>query len=458
MLAMINVAALGGVRNWPTIAELGLSSVFYILLGAICFFVPIGLIAAELATAWPKNGGVLAWVEEAFGHRWGFLAAWLLWSQSIVWYPTVLSFIAGTFAYVINPELASDRWYTLSVILLCLWGATLLNFLGMKVSGWFSSIGTVLGIFVPAFTIIFLGGLWFFSKNPLQVTLSWGHFIPSFQNINHLVFFAGVILSYTGIEMSAVHIKEMQNPQKDYPKAIFFSLLIFVAMTTFGVLAIVFVIDQHQISLTSGLMQTFTVFLNTFHFPKLIPLFASLVAFGALGSVATWLVGPTKAILASAEKGDLPPFFRQVNSHGMPKNLLLIQALAITFLCFIFLFMPTINSAYWMLSAFVVELYLLMYFLLCAAAIKLRYKYPSQIRPYKIPGGNLGIWIVAGLAFSSSLFAAIIGFFPPSDLSVGNHLFYICFLLFGVIFFCLCPSFILFFKKPSWNEKLKHEE
>src|SRR3989339_738315 len=102
-LAMINLAAVGAVKNWPVTAEFGFSSLFYLLFASIVFLVPVSLIAAELATAWPQAGGIFIWVKEAFGHRTGFLAIWLLWLENVLWYPTILSFISVTSAYIFNP-------------------------------------------------------------------------------------------------------------------------------------------------------------------------------------------------------------------------------------------------------------------------------------------------------------------------------------------------------------------
>jgi amino acid transporter len=72
MLTMINVATIGSIKNWPVTAEYGFASVFYFLFATLIFFIPVSLVAAELATGWPKTGGVFAWVKEAFGHRTGF--------------------------------------------------------------------------------------------------------------------------------------------------------------------------------------------------------------------------------------------------------------------------------------------------------------------------------------------------------------------------------------------------
>ena len=115
-LAMINLAAVGSFKNWPFIAEYGFSSIFYLLLATLIFFIPVSLVAAELATGWPKSGGVFVWVKEAFGHKTGFLAIWLLWIENAIWYPTLLSFIAATVAYIFDPALANNTTFTLSVI------------------------------------------------------------------------------------------------------------------------------------------------------------------------------------------------------------------------------------------------------------------------------------------------------------------------------------------------------
>ncbi len=119
--------------------------------------------------------------------------------------------------------------------------------------------------------------------------------------------------------------------------------------------------------------------------------------------------------------------------------------------------MPTVSAAFWILSAIVAQLYLLMYILLFAAAIKLRYKKPKIDRPYKIPGGKAGIWIVSGVGILSSAFALVIGFFPPSQIQTGSVAFYVSFLVLGIIVACFAPSIILLFQKPNWKKQLEHE-
>ncbi len=454
-LAMINVAAIGTVKNWPLIAEYGFSSIFFYILAALAFFLPVSLVSAELATGWPKLGGIFVWVKEAFGHRTGFLAIWLLWFENVIWYPTVLSFVAATIAYIFDPVLANSRIYTGAMVLILYWLATIANLRGMRLSSWISTGSVIIGSFLPAIIIIGLGAGWFFSGKPMQISFSWQTLLPEPGTLQPWIILTGVLLTLAGMEMSAVHARDVENPQKNYPRAIFLSFALIVGLTLLGVLSIAMVIPKEKISLVAGSLQAFCTFVESGSFCFLIPLIAICIALGALGSVSTWVIGPSRGLLAAAQSGDLPPFFRRTNSHGMPINLLMSQGAIVTILSLMFIFMPSVNAAYWILTVLVSQIYLVMYMLMFAAAIKLRYKRPDVVRAYKIPGGKIGMWVISGVGILSSLFALVIGFVPPSNFTYSSPIFYVLFLAVGVVFVCIAPSLILYFKKPSWTHEQK---
>lgn len=456
-LAMINVAAVSSVRNWPTIAAYGFSSLFFFIVAALLFFIPVSMVSAELATGWPKGGGVFGWVKEAFGHRTGFLAIWLLWAENLVYYPALISFIAGTVAYIIKPELSHNTLYVLSFVVLLFWLTTLANMRGMRTSGWISTFGVIAGTLIPGSLIIVLGIIWFSSGSPMHISFSWESFIPEMNSPSQLVLFSGVLVSLCGLEMSAIHARDVANPQRNYPKAILLSVVLILGLYIFGVLAIAAVVSKEQISLVTGSLQAFSVFVDAYNLHWLTPVIGILLALGAFGTLSTWIVGPCKGLLAAAQSGDLPPFFRRVNSKGMPINLLIVQAIIVTLFSSVFLFMPTVSGAYWILNAALAQLYLIMYILMFAAAIRLRYKYPNVERRYRIPGGLFGIWFVAGFGLVGSIATFIIGFFPPAQIAIGNTFFYVMFLVISILLSCIAPSVILFFKKKSWNQPLSHE-
>ena len=144
-IALISLAAVLTLRGFPSVAEYGWSSIAFYVLGALFFLIPLALVAAELATGWPRAGGVYAWVKEAFGDHSGFVAVWFEWVEDVVWFPPVLSFVAATLAYAFDPGLASNKLYLVIVMLAVFWGLTLANFFGMKWTARLNNPGVLFG-------------------------------------------------------------------------------------------------------------------------------------------------------------------------------------------------------------------------------------------------------------------------------------------------------------------------
>ena len=140
-MAIMNVTAVVSLRGLPAEAEYGISSAFYYLFAALVFLIPTSFVAAELAAMFQdKQGGVFRWVGEAFGKKTGFLAIWLQWVESTIWYPTVLTFGAVSLAFIgtdsaTDMSLASNKFYTLVVVLAIYWDETFISLRGL---GWLS--------------------------------------------------------------------------------------------------------------------------------------------------------------------------------------------------------------------------------------------------------------------------------------------------------------------------------
>lgn len=445
-IALINVCAVCNIKNFPLLAEYGLSILLFLALSALFFFIPVSLVSAELASAWPERG-VYTWVKEGLGPKLGFLAIWLQWIENVVWYPTILSFIAATFAYLFNPALATQTSYLLPTIVIAFWVATLINFLGMRVSGWISSLSALFGTLIPIALIILLGIGWLLAGHPSEISWSWGALLPDLTSLNELVLLSGVLFGLAGMEMSAVHAKDVAHPRRDYPRAILLSALLILVFSALGALSIASVVPAEKIQLASGSMEAFQALFNAFGIPWATPLIAALMTFGALGMMSSWIVGPSRGLLASAQDGDLPRLFRRENRHGMPTAILVIQAGIVTFLSLIFLLMPSVNSSYWILLALASILYQIMYLLLFIAAIRLRYKRAHTDRPYQVPGGTKGMWVISLLGLIGSSFALLISFVPPSQIETGGLLVYESLLIGGALLFCLLPFGIYAWEK-----------
>lgn len=451
MIALMNVAAVCNIKNFPLLAEYGLSVVLFLTLSALFFFIPVAFVSSELSSGWPDRG-VYTWVREALGPRMGFVAIWLQWISNVIWYPTILSFIAATFAYLFNPSLASNNLYVMGVILVTFWSTTFINFLGMRVSGWISSLTALLGTIVPIALIIFLSAGWLWTGHPSQIEFKWEALLPDFSSLNQWVLFSGILLGLAGMEMSAVHARDVQNPKRDYPKAIFLSAMLILAFSTLGALAIGIIVPAENIQLASGGMEAFRYLFEAFQISWAVPVIAAIMTFGALGMMSTWIVGPSRGLLATAEHGDLPPLFQKVNRRHMPVAVLLTQALIVTALSLIFLFMPSVNSSYWALVALASILYQIMYVMMFVSAILLRYKRPEVERAYKIPFGKKGIWIVSLFGILGSLFGFAFGFLPPSQFDTGRLFYFESFLIGSTLIFVFLPILIYNMRKPTWKK------
>ncbi len=450
ILAMLNVSIMASLRNLPLVAEYGLSIIFYFFVVAIGFLIPCALVSAELATGWPKGGGIYIWVREALGDRWGFLAIWMQWIHNVAWYPVILSFVATTFAYVFYPTLATNKIFVLCVILFSFWGMTLLNYLGIRTSSLFSTAGVILGTILPGLFIIGLGITWLGQGNPAHITFTLDSLLPNLNSINNLVFLAGLFLAFAGLEVTAALASDVQEPQKNYPRAIILSAGITFGLFLLGSLAIAIVIPREQISIVSGLLEAFQTFFDFYSLGWILPIMAILLIIGAIAEVNSWIVGPVMGLHSTSIHGNLPPFFQKLNKHGTPANLLFFQAVIVSISSCAILYMPTVSSYYWILSALSAQSYLVMYILMFIAAIRLRYSKPHVPRAYRVPYSAPGIWLVSCIGILACAFTIFVGFFPPSQLQVGSLVFYDSFLIVGLLIMIAIPLIIHQFRKPDW--------
>ena len=456
-LAIMNITAVVSLRGLPAEAVYGLSSAFYYLFAAVVFLIPTAMVAAELAAMFSdKQGGVFRWVGEAFGPRTGFLAIWLQWIESTIWYPTVLTFGAVSIAFIgmngpADAALASNKVFTLVTVLAIYWIAT---FIAMKGLGWvgkFSKWGGLIGTIIPAGLLIVLGILYIFTGGHNYMDMSQG-FFPDLTKLDNIVLASSIFLFYAGMEMMGVHVMDVDNPSKNYPKAIIIGSLATVAIFVLGTFALGFVIPTKDINLTQSLLIGFDNYFRHFHISWAGPVIAIALMFGVLAGVLTWVAGPSKGIFTVGKAGYLPPFFQKTNSQGVQRNILLVQGGIVTLLSLLFVVMPSVQSFYQILSQLTILLYLIMYMLMFAAAIVLRYKMKNAQRPFRLGKGNMLMWVIGSLGFAGSLLAFVLSFIPPSQINTGNNTVWYSVLIIGCIVMIIIPYVIYAMRKPSWKD------
>lgn len=419
-LVMLITGAIDSIRNLPATALFGPSLIFFFIFAAILFLLPVALVSAELASKWTHKGGVYYWVTKALGEHLGFFAIWLQWINTMVWYPTMLSFIAGVLAYLINPELADNKYYLVSVILGVFWLLTLINLRGLKTSATFAAVCTVVGMVIPMILIIVMGLFWVILGNPVHIHVGLGTVFPSLHHSQSWISLTAIMASYLGMELACVHVSHVRNAERSFPIALLISVSFILITMICGALAIAVVLPHDQISLVVGVMEAFTYFLAAYHLHFLIPVLAVMIFVGSLGSMINWIISPARGLLQAADHGFLPHFLQYRNKHDAASRVLLLQALLVSLVCMAFLLVPSVNGSYWLLTDLSTELYLIMYFFLFISAIVLKYRFSRVEGAFHIPGGLIGTCLVCLAGLVGCSLGIVIGFFAPDDINVGG--------------------------------------
>lgn len=423
-VVMLISGAIDSIRNLPATAFFGSSLIFFFLFSAVVFLIPVALVSAELSSRFTDKGGIFYWIRTGIGEKTAVLAIWLQWINTMVWFPTILSFLVGTATYFINPALVQNKVYLISVIFITFWLLTWMNLQGLKFSAKFSSFCAVVGMLVPMGLIIVLAVIWFALGKPLQVHFTVAEMLPSLSHADNWVSLTAIMTAFLGMELATVHIKDVSNPQKTFPKALFYSVVIILTTMIFASLAIAIVLPRDQINLVNGVMQAFTHFFEIYHLGWLVPVITVMLLLGTVGSTISWVISPAKGLLHAAQLGYMPRFFTKENKHGVASRILVTQAILVSFVCLAFLLMPSVNGSYWLLTALSTQLYVLMYVFMFAAAICLKYKLSTRSQAFAIPGGKIGMWLTCLLGLIGCGITLFVGFTPPAGIDVGGVMHY----------------------------------
>lgn len=410
------------VYEYPTFATSKLHLVFYLLLGGFLWFIPVALCAAEMATVdgWEK-GGVFTWTGKNLGKKYGFANLFFEFFEITVGFVTMIYFILGALSYVFNwPALNSNPMIKFIGVLVIFWILALSQFGGTKYTAKIAKIGFIVGILLPAAILIILALVYIVQGNPIYIS-SKDTFVPDFTKVNTLVVFVSFILSYMGVEASATHANEMDNPKKEYPLAMLLLVIVAIVVSTLGGLAIAAVIPQNQINLSAGVVQTFAVLLGHFTANNtiLVKIIALLLAFGVIAEVSSWVVGPTRGMIIAAEEGAIPKSWAKTNEHDVPVYLVIAQGIIVSIWDAVLTFgAGGSNLSFLAAMSLTVVIYLSGYILFFVGYIKAILG-EGLNGAYQMPGGKPVKIIVAVVGLATSIFAFFISFVPPTSIA-GN--------------------------------------
>ncbi|QBO37454.1 amino acid permease [Periweissella cryptocerci] len=444
------------VYEYPTFATSQLNLMFFLIVGGILWFFPVALCSAEMATIpqWEK-GGVFTWVSETLGERWGFTAIFFQWFQITVGFVTMIYFMLSALTEVFGWQILDQNpVYKTLAVLAIFWLVTLSQLWGTKVTDKLIKFTFSLGVVVPAVLLLAFCIIYVAQGNPLAFSGSGRNLLPNFHDAATLVVFVSFILSYMGVEASATYSNELKNVQRNYPIAMIMLVVFAIVINSIGGLSVGAIISQGDLSLSGGVMQAFDAYLVHFGIDSaiLVKILAFLVAFGILGEVSSWVLGPVSGLYMAAQRGLLPPLFRKTNKHEVPVPIVLLQgALVSVWTIVLTLFGGGNNVSFQVALSLTAVIYGLMYVIFFTSYFKLVHKMPALKGVYQVPGKKVGKTIIAGSGMVCTIVVLGISFVVPSSLPQASGLTYQLMLLGGALITLTLPFVIYHF-----NDKSQH--
>jgi amino acid transporter len=416
LLAMLTFSFITGLGNAPALAETGLNAAFYLVLVAAAVLAPVALVSAELASGWPRAGGIYLWVSEAFGSRVGFVAMWFVWMSALVSFPALFSGLVAAVAFVVVPGLDDSTWFLGSIGLVVGWMATLFAFLGFRATAIITTVANVMAVFIPAVALIALGAVYLARGLPTQIAVTGEGLVPDFGSLATVSIAVSAYFTFAGGENAAQYVVSVRDPRRTFPRAMFLAagmcLLVFLPVT----IIIAATVPQHELSLAVGVLQVIKLLLDTLSVGWLVPVFAAMLTIGACTGLPNLLTASAAGMHAAARDGHMPARFARSNSRGVPVAMLVLQTALGSIVSMAFFTFQSVNVAFWTITVMGLQTTLVYYLMMYASALRLRRTQPDTPRPFRVPGGSIGIWIVAGGGFVLALGALGLFVIPPAQL------------------------------------------
>jgi amino acid transporter len=419
------ICTLVGLDTLGAVADNGAQAFTWLAVLGLLFFVPYALLTAELGSSFPEEGGPYVWVKLAFGRFTASIGAVLYWLSNPIWLGGSLTITAvATFGEFFTPLNGAGKYiFALAFIWFAVWAAIL----SFSIGKWIPTIGAWVRVVVLAFftlTVI----IYAFSHGVHGV--SGGEFKPTWA-----IFIAAVpvlFFNYVGFELPNAAGDEMKDPQKDVPFTVIRSA--FGAMACYGIpiLAILLVLPASQITSLGGFIDAiktvFTVYGGHLDTAKDGTVTATLTGVGkVLGDLAaigfilallssgtTWIMGADRAQAVAGYDGGAPRFFGYFSARwGTPVTVNLLSGL-FSSIVMILAFSLTGNADKYFSAVLglAISTTTISYLLVFPAVIKLRYTHGHVPRPYRVPGGTIGVWLAGGLCTLWAALATVALLYP----------------------------------------------
>jgi amino acid transporter len=413
-LLLFTISAILTIDTLASAASMGMSWFTWWGLTMVLFFIPYGLITAELGAAWPGEGGLLLWVDEGLGPWWGGMASWLYWVNNAYWVPSVYMIFAGTFDQMFLHS--GSVWVQASIAILLTWITVGIGTVKLEVSKWIPNTGAIVKVAIfSGLGLLGLGGL--VLGRPPANDFSLGQFVPRWSD--SLAFLPVLLYNTLGFELMSGAGDEMRDPQRDVPRAILVSGAVISVVYALGALGILLAVPLADLSIVTGTWDALAILGKPFGAfgETLVFLLGLGFLYACVGNIVTWSLGANRVVQVAALEGRFPAAFATLHPKyrtpyvafvwmGIISTVLLLGNAALS---------DRAANVFWAIFKLSGLCLLLSYLLVFPAFLVLRYTRRERPRPYRVPGGAAGAWAAAVFTTVFIAGASALFFKPAPD-------------------------------------------
>jgi amino acid transporter len=417
-MVLMSIAAIISFRWLSIAAQIGPSSLTLWALGMLLFFVPSALTVLELSSRLPGEGGIYIWCKAAFGELHAFVVGWCYWVGNLVFFPSLLIFIAGVVLYAKGGRwltLAASPLYNGAVCLGVLWFATLLNVAGLDRAKWLQNVGGVATWLAGA--MIFGGGVLAWHALGSATSFTPAALLPDVTSLRTLASFAAMALAYVGLELGPILGGEIKNPRRTIARAVLIACLIVPVLYIAGTAALLIAVPAGEINLISGIPQSLAAVGARLGWPAFGAVTAALVALSQVGTLGAWVAGTARLPFLFGLDRYLPRGLGAVHPRfNSPYAALLTQSAITTLILFAALTGSAIHEAFLVLIDMSIILGFIPLIYMFAALPVLRARsggVPADGSP--IPVGSRACWLIAASGIAVTLLGAVVAMVPPTQ-------------------------------------------
>lgn len=403
------------VESSAPAAAIGNAQFFWWIFLLIGFFLPYGLISAELGTTYEGEGGIYDWVERAFGKRWGSRVAWYYYINFSLW----MGSLAVLFTDIISVLTGRDFPLLLTVLLQLafIWIIVIMSNYKISESKWILNIAAIL----KAFLMLTIGGLGIYvaitrgSAN--EFTLS--SFLPSFTS-GGLSYVSVIMFNFLGFEVVTTFASEMQNPNREIPRAIVLGGLIIAFFYLLSAFGIGVAVPTDELSASGGILDSFNLLLggNGGIFLTVVGL---IFLYTLVANLLSWSLGVNNVACYAAERNALPTFLSKRDSRGLPIGANLTNGIIASAIVLIAPFIPS-EDVFWSFFALNMITLLLSYVLLFPAFLRLRRIDPDIERPFRVGGGKIRLTLMTYVPMILLILAIIFSIIPMNGAEIPDKM------------------------------------